>query len=994
MVAWSNQWWIVALCAVRFCGPKTAAARVPWLFLHDWRDDTGAQALVHALEQADREWAREFIEVASALPMSGTHYSMLTTVLRAALIHHRLPSPSGHAFYLHWRAGGPAARVPTGDGPGVDADLMASDPLMPELLFGYLASGHCGQDLWLPAVVGVLVERGAVDRQALLDCVLSLLTSPQRPKSQAVLARITASAELRANEVPGGLTYLLGVMATSPGEVSGVLLALAIDSIATGADLVALTTVIVGRKERKQKKDLLHAVTTDDICRTVGDESVAVALSLLADSDDTAFVARVDRARRRLGFEPVSSQHLSPTTGLWDLEPTAVPSRRIPNDRRQSTKEQSWCAALDSSHAYTDMRTEQIMGDEILTDMANGELDSTLLVGIVRDLLEKGSFSAVVFTRVFGDLFLAGGLQQGWPVALEVADAACAAPRRPAGLHLLLAMLASVAHEVPEQAMPPAISMLAAERGETKLRVEARRLGASLVRGAASASAPRSTASSARGLWRDDRGVTPLPSQRRVTPASHDLDRLRTVLDQEYLPGATDVCFVPSQHSRQFDYVTLTSPEIALAATVRAVNEHGQGAVRSALVGITRQYPAMDVIAAIDYWVAGHLSFESYWQTARLPSDYDAVERSIRRGGPTPSVCPSEVLETLNLPYAAGTPSGRLSFLRACESLLLAEAHPVVLATPTWADGTLDITDLIARLRSLDGGAVGPLDLIQALYRLREVDLADLADLADVGSLQDVRTSARLTSPEGEETWDVVEIVGEWVAAGGLPPLVPVLIDNEWTTQTAAPVTWSRCAALPELLRADPWCWSINVPTQVRLMPRWADRTIRIGHYDGFYFEPMHVPGLASAPLGEPFHDQALALLGGAPNGSNSRKIEVLLDLAQRDRFDATLSARAALGRHAAGALALGRLSQGIADVVAQGGLRGMWPSALAIAAALLEVPAKPSGLPQLLRLLTSYVPDVPNPQTPPTLRRFAESAGSTRSHHEARALVAALDRR
>jgi hypothetical protein len=115
--------------------------------------------------------------------------------------------------------------------------------------------------------------------------------------------------------------------------------------------------------------------------------------------------------------------------------------------------------------------------------------------------------------------------------------------------------------------------------------------------------------------------------------------------------------------------------------------------------------------------------------------------------------------------------------------------------------------------------------------------------------------------------------------------------------------------------------------------------------------------------------------------------------VARHDRLDPEVAATAAVGRHGAGSLAAGRVTQSLGAVFEGGGFREMWPSALAIAAALCEVPNKPSGLPDLLRLLTAYAHEVPEPRVPDALRRFAEGRGSSRSHVEARVLVAALER-
>ncbi len=58
------------------------------------------------------------------------------------------------------------------------------------------------------------------------------------------------------------------------------------------------------------------------------------------------------------------------------------------------------------------------------------------------------------------------------------------------------------------------------------------------------------------------------------------------------------------------------------------------------------------------------------------------------------------------------------------------------------------------------------------------------------------------------------------------------------------------------------------------------------------------------------------------------------------------------------------------------------------------ELPRKPAGLADLLRMLTQYVAEVPAAERylPPSLVRLAEAKGSTKSHAEARRLVRPLE--
>ena len=142
----------------------------------------------------------------------------LSRILRAVALHHRLPCPGGRTFLTCWLAG-------TQERDSL-ADRLTVDPFMPHLLLHYLAAGECGDKPELPEVVAELVRRGAVERDPVLTRVLETLTGQQRPKSQQVLARTLGALDLQAKEVPGGLTYLLGVLSSSHRSVTPTLLPL------------------------------------------------------------------------------------------------------------------------------------------------------------------------------------------------------------------------------------------------------------------------------------------------------------------------------------------------------------------------------------------------------------------------------------------------------------------------------------------------------------------------------------------------------------------------------------------------------------------------------------------------------------------------------------------------------------------------------------------------------------------------------------------------
>lgn len=902
---------------------------------------------------------------------------------------------------------------------------------MPDLLFHYLTSGHCGESNHLPGSVADLVRMGVVDREALLEHVLGLLTAPQRPMSQKVLAGIVEALGMRAREVHGGLSFLLGVIATSTGAVGSTLLPHALELVADADGLLELTTVIVGRPEKQQRVALLAGLRRPELLVRVGSGPVVEALGVLGSGDDAAFADKVRRVAAEVPADghDTGRQADSPACtgigggahvpmGLWDLPPVPSGVDHRPywwrRDRRPS-----WRNYLDSLFHHYDLEQPWLV-DLTLTAMVADTFDGAAMVrDAAAHLLGVGRLSMSRLPGTLSDLFLGGGLRQGWPTAMSVADVACGAPRRPAGLPELLRMLATYAAQVPPPSqgsapLPPHVAELAAADGRTKAQMEARRLGAALARvevdtlvAQLKASGPAIDRPEIRGLWNVvPAAPDPLPSEVRLEDLALDLTDLRSALEADfnhYAQSHGDVSFWGTGYSELSPATNLTYPDRILAATVRAIHVLGAEPVRAALAGIERRYEPLDVVTAIDAWAAGRLDVAAFWRVARRSRTHHEVtqvwwndptmppeqarERSLALPGLVEALAaPSQ--EAMVLPRPLDGAPARLAFLRAAESLILAEQNPVVLSAPTYADCTLDFDDLLRRLRSAAGTPVGPLDLVQALHRMRPVDPARLCEL-DLGTMP---TEPAFTHPHAAETWDAAYLVRTWVAGGGLPRLDPVADDGVWSTTAVAPVPWSRCAALPDQLREDPWCPGPMVET-VRMMPLWGDRTMSHAYVFWFSYDPRHFPGRIAGHFGVPLHDRLLSLMTLDEYQQVPHALETLQDAARHGRLEPAAIVAAAVGRHGAGTLAVGRLTRSIQSLFESGGLRGFWPFALAIADARCDVASKPSGLPQLLRLLAAYAHEVPEPTIPSGLREFADSRGRSRSHVEARALVAALER-
>jgi hypothetical protein len=1002
-----NASWIVSMCALRLCGPVTAARRAGWDGHWNYQRFAGEAHFVQRLWDMDRDWVAAFVTEASQVRLRNARNvnANLSRVVRAAVVHHELPCPSGATFLAAWSAG--AGRLADWDWRDKDPERgvawLSSDPLMPELLFHYLASGHCGASRWLPGTVARLAADGKVDRDALVQHVLTQLTSAQPPAAQIVLGGILDSLDLRAPEVPGGLAYLLGVISTSKGAVGKVLLPTAIELVRTPTDVYELAVTVAGRAEKKQKDVLLTALKGNSLRDRVGVESVREALGLLATDEDVDFRNKVTAVLSRVGGSPLPDMSDDPpATGVWDMEPrpSGEPYPPLAWQRRgYRPPDATWTYCLYSGgDAAQDVPIRGHLVDVTLTALADGRPVRDEALVEITDLQRRGKLSVPHLVRVLGDVFLGGGMRDTYPLALEIADLLCGAARKPAGLADYLRFLAQYAGEVPVDAgiaLPSQVAALAATTSSTKAREEARRLGARLAHvdlatyvSSLTAHLEATRREPATGLWKErSRPAEPLLWEIRLPEPGRvsDLKRLRTQFE-DYLGDheavRAELHFMAGLRGRDLGGATLSGPDLLLAAVVKAVGVYGVSGVRDALRGAGRQHPPATVIAAIDAWASGALTENSYWTTvARLAAD----------AGNAGGAQEDPVIGPLGH-LGRRDPAGRTAFLRAAESLVLAGQNNIVLAAPTWADCTLEFDDLVARLVAVEGKPIGPMDLVQALHRLRPTDPSRLVQLDRLAAVKGTwRTAANVTSPEGTESWDVLDLVYRWIAAGGLPPLEEYARDGRWTTDAVAPVPWSACRALPADLRDDPWSPGYTA-NAARMLPLWSDRAnppsrAYSADWSGYPLVARMMP-----PLGARAHD---AIYGAFVHDHDTMRFEALKTIGEVLDYglvSAGQMAKIATGRHSTGTLALQRLVPSLEVLFNGGHLSAMWPSAVAMAEALCGVPRRPTGLADLLRLLVNYVHEVPQPGVPDGFRALAQGAGKTKAHQEARRYVELVD--
>ncbi len=188
-------------------------------------------------------------------------------------------------------------------------------------------------------------------------------------------------------------------------------------------------------------------------------------------------------------------------------------------------------------------------------------------------------------------------------------------------------------------------------------------------------------------------------------------------------------------------------PPVVLSLLFRWVHTEGVDAVKAQLGAVQAASYAPTVLGeTVGPWLRGELTVESF---------RSAVRESRRTF--------EQTRQDLWWTYDS---TASFALRLGQEALLRAGRSPVLLSTPSYPDGTFDFDDLVGRLRACEGTSFGPLDLLQALLRLRPTapdraeELRGLAPLPPDDLLPD--------EPCGIP--DAVEFLREWVGAGGLRP--------------------------------------------------------------------------------------------------------------------------------------------------------------------------------------------------------------------------------
>lgn len=346
-------------------------------------------------------------------------------------------------------------------------------------------------------------------------------------------------------------------------------------------------------------------------------------------------------------------------------------------------------------------------------------------------------------------------------------------------------------------------------------------------------------------------------------------------------------------------------------------------------------------------------------------------------------------------------PRQRVINAAAREALWRAGRVPTVLSTPSHTDGTLELGVLLWRIETGLVPSYTPYDLAQALLRLRLVTSEDRARMDSTGDLAlpaDPTCWAQHASNQGRldaVPHDGVELIRRWVDEGGVRPL-----DARWQmAERTRPYggrgwDWGDEPPLPvgvlESLLVDiaDVTENTSTTTAVTLVPYWTDLTAatlrrRDAHADIL----LDGPG----PMGTPSYAVVLAPLSGPPEFQR-RAVHGLLELVRRDKLSTPHLFHAVDVLNQAGLLPLRRVASGLEQAFVGGGLADLWTVALDITAAASARRPLPQGLPDLLRLLADYLPAVPDRDLPVEIMELAAASGTSKSHAEARALIAVQD--
>lgn len=323
------------ILAVGLSSPEDAAKRIAKTAFAS-AGIASDEGIATAMSRRGLDWTHETIELLSHLRLhsiaeqrNGWLASLtLAVIARGEYVH----LPSGELFgrswanFYGWRGVSKWSRSDDDEpapAPGSRLlPLLRASPLLAESLsqviatpsaIGIMENGSSPGGELAPAVAQLIAE-SVLDRQRVLEDVLAALTRQDTPATQKGLAKLLGVLELGPADAAPRMPLLLGLLATSRGPVTAVLLPPMLEA-ASREELVDLAGTVFARTEKAQRVTLLAALTAPDAVQRWGADAVSASLEVAAEAADAPTAKKAAAALALLGrgaVSPVVEMPLAP----------------------------------------------------------------------------------------------------------------------------------------------------------------------------------------------------------------------------------------------------------------------------------------------------------------------------------------------------------------------------------------------------------------------------------------------------------------------------------------------------------------------------------------------------------------------------------------------------------------------------------------------------------------------------------------------------------
>ena len=362
--------------------------------------------------------------------------------------------------------------------------------------------------------------------------------------------------------------------------------------------------------------------------------------------------------------------------------------------------------------------------------------------------------------------------------------------------------------------------------------------------------------------------------------------------------------------------------------------------------------------------------------------------------------------EPQSVDFLYSSPIDGFLALLAQESLTRAGEVPYLLSCPSRVDGTVTLSDLVARIKEYGGVAAGPLDLFQTLLRLEPVSPDRLGELE---GLELALWSDGHPAERAQGSRDGIELVRHWIRDGGLPSL-EVGFDTGRPTLQASP--WPAVvSAFPQvptaLLGEFGWVEAVSYEVSggfrghwrgrdrreaILAFPSWSDLfAVDVEPLMSAEREQQVIIGQVMAmtgPAGRGRHHLVVSALNAKTLERRLEAVDAAVNLIASGRWHAQAHADVTVAYLHADRLGLARSASSWHLLALAGELKAIWPTILAVLDAGAVMPRKPVGFPEVLAVARKLIRAVPDPTLPQSVHDLAAAKGRTRTHLEARALV------